>query len=75
MIDEPVQNASGISIKLNCALAHNTSSSEKRDKCIMIKLPAAVNSMAKSLSLTESKELFDGREKPNNSAVIWRSIG
>ena len=74
-MDEPVQKASGISIKSNWALDHKINSSEKRDKCIMIKLPTAVNSMAKSRSLTESSELADGREKPSKSAVKERFIG
>ena len=64
-----------MSMKSNWALDHRISSSEKRDKCIMIRLPAAANSIAKSRSLTESSELADGRLKPSNSAVMRRSIG
>jgi hypothetical protein len=71
MIDEPVQKASGISMKSNWALDHKINSSEKRDKCIMIKLAAAVNSIAKSRSLTESRELAEGRLNPSS---FWEVV-
>ena len=68
-MDEPVQKRSGRLIKLNCADAQTTNSSEKRDRCVIINAAAAVNSMAKSRSLTESSELLEARSKPSSSAV------
>ncbi len=75
MIDEPVQKRSGKSMKLNCAEVHSTSSSLKRDRWVISKLPAAANSMAKSRSLTESSEFSVGRSKPSSEALYSRSIG
>src|SRR5690606_26941456 len=75
MIDEPVQKRSGKNTKLNCALVHNTNSSEKRDICVINKLAKAANSIAKSRSETESSEFSVGASNPSNFAVRWRSIG
>ncbi len=57
MMLEPVQKRSGRSMKLNCADDHSTSSSEKRDRCIMHSAAAAQNSMTKSRSLTRVQRI------------------
>ncbi|MNJ75636.1 hypothetical protein D3C77_727600 [compost metagenome] len=51
----PVQNASSSSTKRNSVLLHMTSSSLKRDKCIIRIDASARNSRMKSRSLTASK--------------------
>ncbi|MCY1459962.1 hypothetical protein D9M71_774810 [compost metagenome] len=75
MIELPVQKRSGRSMNWNCALVHSTSSSEKRDRCIIATLAAAQNSMAKSRSDTPSSELPATASKPNSLQVSSRSIG
>ena len=65
----PVQKRSGKSIKLNCDEVQSTNSSLKRDKCISRILAKLLNSIAKSRSLTESKEFSVGASKPNSCAV------
>jgi hypothetical protein len=53
MIELPVQNRSAMSMKPKLWLIHNTSSSLRRLTCTMQQAKAAaVNSMAKSRSLT-----------------------
>ncbi|MCY1275947.1 hypothetical protein D9M70_245990 [compost metagenome] len=75
MIEEPVQKRSGRSMNWNCALVQSTSSSEKRDRCIIARDAAAQNSMAKSRSETPSSELPEIASKPSSSQVIARSMG
>ena len=50
-------------------------SSEKRERCIMRMDSAEVNSMAKSRSDTESRELSVGFRNPRAWAVWNRSTG
>src|SRR5699024_12218197 len=69
MIELPVQKRSGKLIKLNYALVHNTSSSLMRERCVMVSAARAQNSMAKSRSLTASREFSQMPAKPNSSAV------
>ena len=69
MIEEPVQKLSDSSMKPNWAEDQMISSSEKRDRCIIRMLAAALNSMAKSRSDTASREFSAGVENPNSSAV------
>jgi len=69
MIEEPVQKRSGRSIKLNWAVVHRTSSSEKRDMCISSRDAQLRNSMAKSRSETPSSELPEMASKPSSSQV------
>ena len=64
LLDEPVQNLSGNSTNENWGEVQSTSSSAKRLKCIIRILAHAVNSIAKSRSLTASSELAAGRPKP-----------
>ena len=52
-----------------------TSSSEKRDRCIISTLAVAVNSMAKSRSDTASREFWQTPSKPSSRATRSRSIG
>ena len=75
IILEPVQKLSPKSTKSNCAELHNTSSSEKRERCIMISEQAETNSIAKSRSLTPSNEFSHSPSKPSSRAVNSRSIG
>ncbi len=75
MIEEPVQKRSGRSMNWNWALVQSTSSSEKRDRCIIATEAAAQNSMAKSRSETPSSELPEIASKPSSSQVISRWIG
>ena len=62
-------------MKLNCAEVHSTSSSEHRERCIINMLEKDASSIAKSRSLTESKEFLVGALKPSCSAVKFLSIG
>ena len=75
MIEEPVQKRSGMFTNLNCADVQRISSSDMRDKCIMIRDAAALNSIPKSRSDTASSEFSETASKPSNSAVNARSIG
>ncbi|MDT4883213.1 hypothetical protein FQZ97_1192390 [compost metagenome] len=70
-----MQKRSGRSMNWNCALVHSTSSSEKRDRCIIAILAAEQNSMAKSRSDTPSSELPPTASKPSSWAVTSRWIG
>ncbi|CFW46138.1 Uncharacterised protein [Bordetella pertussis] len=45
MIELPVQKRSARSMKPTRGLIHSTSSSERREMCVMIRAPAAQNSM------------------------------
>jgi hypothetical protein len=65
MIDEPVQKRSAISMKPTRGLIHSTSSSEKRDTCVITSADAAVNSIAKSRSDTASSEFAQMPSKPS----------
>ncbi|MNR17157.1 hypothetical protein D3C85_1338010 [compost metagenome] len=75
MIEEPVQKRSGRSMNWNWALVQSTSSSEKRDRCIMARAAAAQNSMAKSRSDTPSRELPPTASKPSSWQVTSRWMG
>ena len=75
IIDDPVEKLSDISIKANPSLAHITSSSAKRLKCVAQIEDADRKSSTKSLSETASILLEVGLSNPSFSDVKKRSIG
>ena len=75
MIELPVQKRSGRSMKLNWALVHSTSSSLMRDRWVTHSAARAQNSIAKSRSLTASREFSQTSSKPSSSRVRSRMIG
>ena len=60
--------------KENSALLHTTSSSQKRERCIMAIEQSLKNSKAKSLSLTASMAFSHSLEKCSWSARYSRSV-
>ena len=75
MMDEPVQKASGSSMKPNGALIHRISSSAMRERWMAQMAAPARISITKSRSETASSELRQGPSKPSAAAVASRSIG
>ena len=75
MIEEPVVKRSGSLMKPKRWLIQMTSSSERREMCIMMREAAAQNSIAKSRSETPSSEFWETVSKPRSFAVYSRSIG
>jgi hypothetical protein len=66
MIDEPVQNRSASVTNAKRGFVHQTSSSAKRDTCVIASAAAARNSIAKSRSDTASRELVHSASKPSS---------
>ncbi|MNZ92051.1 hypothetical protein D3C78_1110600 [compost metagenome] len=75
MIDEPVVKRSAILMKPKFWLIHRISSSEKRLMCTMHSEAAALNSMAKSRSLTASRLFWHTPSMPSTRATRSRSSG
>src|SRR5512139_2738013 len=75
MMEEPVQNESDSSTKLNSLEDQRMSSSENLDRCIIRMEDADMNSRAKSLSDTESREFLVTSSKSSSSATYSRSMG
>ena len=75
MIDEPVQKRSARSMKPKFWLIHSTSSSDSRETWIIVRLAAALNSIAKSRSLTASMLFWQTPSMPSVRATRSRSSG
>ena len=69
MIDEPVVKRSAILMKPKFWLIQMMSSSDRRLTCTMHRLAAAVNSMAKSRSLTASRLFWHTKGAPFASTM------
>ena len=72
---EPVVKVSDISINPNSSDDHKTSSSARRERCIIQTDEHDRNSIAKSLSETESILFLDTELNPNSFATDALSIG
>ena len=70
----PVEKESSISTKLNSTELHRISSSQNRDRCIIVTAQQLMNSMAKSLSATASIPLGRTLAKPSSFASKSRSV-
>jgi hypothetical protein len=75
MIDEPVVKRSAMRMKPKFCDIQRISSSEKRLTCTITSEAAAVNSMAKSRSLTASSEFWHTPSMPSSFATDSRSSG
>jgi hypothetical protein len=75
MIELPVQKRSASVMKPKRGFIHSTSSSDRRERCIISSALAAQNSIAKSRSETASSEFSQTPSKSSRSATSWRSIG
>jgi len=69
MIELPVQKRSAILMKPKRGFIHSTSSSDRRDRCIISMAQTAQNSIAKSRSETASSEFAQTPSKPSSSAT------
>ena len=72
---EPVVNESSSSTKRNSHDDQRITSSEKRERCVMMSEKAERSSTQKSLSETPSMLFSEMPSKPSISAVKRRSVG
>ena len=75
MMLEPVEKASSSSINWNSQEHHSTSSSQKRDRCTMMREAPKAISAQKSRSETPSRLFWLIWEKPSSFAVMVLSKG
>ena len=75
VMDEPVVKPLSSSINWNSQLDHRMSSSESRDRCIMMSAQALMSSTQKSRSDTPSRLFSQMAEKPSFCASKARSVG
>ena len=75
MMLEPVEKASSSSMNWNSQEHHSTSSSQKRDRCTMMREASKAISAQKSRSETPSRLFWLIWEKPSSFAVMVLSKG
>ena len=75
MMEEPVVKPSSSSMNWNSQLDQRISSSDRRDRCIMMSAQALISSTQKSRSETPSRLFSQIEEKPSFCASQTRSVG